>query len=175
MKKIRRINIGSGRKVLKGWDNLDNHRKFGANVIMDLEKPLKIKSNTYDYVLFENTIEHMSNPLRVMEEIFRITKVGGKICVIVPYGRGVWDSIDHRKEFWIITMLDLIDSGDFETSISGKIESIRFKVNPARGIYYKIKVALFNALTRLHPKFVDKTFLQYFYDGLFLEVIYEKT
>ncbi|MEK6741634.1 MAG: methyltransferase domain-containing protein [Nanoarchaeota archaeon] len=170
----KRINIGSGRKVLKGWDNLDNHRKFGANVIMDLEKPLKIKSNTYDYVLFENTLEHMKDPLKVMEEIFRITKVGGKICVIVPYGRGVWDSIDHKKEYWVTTLLDLIDSEDFDSAIKGKVLSIRFKANPTRWFYYKAKVALFNFLTKIHPKFIDRTPFHYFHHALFLEIIYEK-
>lgn len=174
---IKRINIGAGRKILKGWDNLDNHTKFGANIIADLEKPLKIKSNTYDYVLFENTLEHMKDPLKVMEEIFRITKVGGKIEVIVPYGREVWDSIDHKKEYWVTTLITLVDSGsesgDFDSDIKGKVIEVKFQTSRTN-FYMKTKIALFNFLTRIHPKMVDYTFLHYFHHATYLKVVYEK-
>ncbi len=173
MSKKQKINIGAGRKVLKGWDNLDNHRKFGANIIADLEKPLKIKSETYDYVLFENTLEHMKDPLKVMEEIFRITKVGGKIDVVVPYGRETWDSIDHKKEYWVTTLITLIDSGDFDSDIKGKVIKIKFLTNRTN-LYMKMKIALFNFLIKIHPKMVDYTPFHYFHHATSIRVVYKK-
>ncbi len=170
---LKRINVGSGRKVLEGWDNLDKHKKFGANIIADLEKPLPIKSNTYDYVLFENTLEHLNDPLKVMEEIFRITKFGGKIYVTVPYGREAWDSIDHKKEYWVTTLLSLLDTGDSDSNIKGKVVGIKFRTKRTN-IYMKFKIALFNFLTRIHPKMVDRTPFHYFHHATSIEVIYQK-
>jgi hypothetical protein len=37
-KNILKINIGSGKDVRKGWDNLDAHNKYGANLIFNLNK-----------------------------------------------------------------------------------------------------------------------------------------
>ncbi len=63
--------------------------------------PLMIPRSTRS--LADNTIEHLENLPRVMEEIHRITKPGSTIKIIVPYFRARWAFVDptHRHFFTV--------------------------------------------------------------------------
>lgn len=41
-----------------------------------------------------DTLFLLENPVQVMEEIFRICKVNGKVVVVQPYFRSVWNHVD---------------------------------------------------------------------------------
>jgi len=102
----KRINIGSGNdlRVGMGWDNLDTHSTYGANIIADLNKlPLEIFSNRYDYVLCSHVLEDFVNPIPLIKEMIRITKPKGIIEIIVPNETITWDSIHHKRGFTITT------------------------------------------------------------------------
>ena len=106
------INLGSGKMIKKGWDNLDYHRHFGANIVADLNCVLPIESEKYDYVLAHHILEHLKDRCFVLDEWFRILKKGGKMEIEVPYGVAVWNSIDHKSQFSWTTFSSYCDHGD---------------------------------------------------------------
>jgi len=72
----------------------------GANVDVVLEEQyqLPFKDNSIDVVVSGQTLEHMSHPWVMMEEVGRILKVGGFCCMVAP-GHG---PIHEKEDYWRI-------------------------------------------------------------------------
>lgn len=169
---MKKLNFGSGRKVLKGYDNLDIHSRYGANVICDLDVfPYPIKDKSYDEIIIENVMEHLNEPLKVMQELERILKPNGKLIIEVPYGDLTWDSLDHKKEYYITTFLEYRGEDD-EKQYGLTFVNAKFKVNQ-KGLI-KFKCWFFNQLIKFHLKIIDYTFLRFFCKALYIRVEYKK-
>ena len=175
-KKMKKLNIGSGREVLEGWDNLDNHGDFGANILLNLKNlPLQIKDNTYDLIKCTNVLEHFIDVVPLIDEFVRITKLGGKIEIIVPYRDCVWDSIDYKKQFVVNTFYDYLKQYDFGLSFAKdvKIENIEFySKNPK--VWVRFKVWFFTKLLKINKSIIDYTFLKNYSYGLSIKCTYKK-
>ncbi len=171
---MKRLNIGAGKRILKGYDNLDIHKRFGANIIADLTKlPTKIKSNCYDEVLAENILEHMHDTLKVMDEFVRILKKEGVLIIQVPYSDNAWDSMDHTREFLITTFLDYVEQFDLGTPKKLDFLSAKF-VTRQTSSWVRLKVSIYNLLIKIHLKIIDYTFLRFFSKGLSIRVKFKK-
>ncbi len=171
-----KLNVASGKDIRKGWDNLDIHKRFGANIIWDLNKlPLPFKNESYDYILCSCFLEHLNDCFPLMNEFVRILKHKGTLEIIAPYGDNTWESIDHKRQFFIISFLDFLTDGDFEDKgiKEMRIKSYRFISNNKK-ISIRLKVWLFNKLIKIHPKIIDRTPLKIFSGYLLIKVIYEK-
>ncbi len=82
----KKLNLGSGLNKLKGYVNLDYNKQYKPDVVWDLTKfPLPFKNDEFDMILASHIIEHFDNPVKLMEELWRITKEGGKIIVYTPH------------------------------------------------------------------------------------------
>jgi SAM-dependent methyltransferase len=86
----KRLNVGCGRNVKPGWVNLDSVQLPGVDVVADLErcrgKPLPFDDNSVDEFLLSHVIEHIRDPLPLMEELHRIAKQNALAVIRVPYG-----------------------------------------------------------------------------------------
>lgn len=82
------LDLGCGKKKRPGSIGIDYSDRHNADVIHDLNVfPYPFESNSIDQVYLDNVLEHLDNPIRVIEEVHRITKQGGGVKVIVPYFR----------------------------------------------------------------------------------------
>ncbi|HVT00659.1 MAG TPA: methyltransferase domain-containing protein [Patescibacteria group bacterium] len=63
-------------------------------IYMDAEK-LKFKKNTFDEIYAMDILEHVDNLNKVLGEIARVLKPGGKFIVNIPY---------HRSEKWLLVV-----------------------------------------------------------------------
>jgi SAM-dependent methyltransferase len=65
------------------------------------EFPFKFKENSVDYILCINTMEHLDNAVKFMEEIHRILKPNGVFEFRVPLAFTFTDSCDptHKNHF----------------------------------------------------------------------------
>jgi len=89
------LDLGCGKKKRKGAIGVDYSSRLDADVIHDLNVfPYPFDSETADEVYLDNVLEHLDQPMRVMEEVYRIVKPGGAVKVIVPYFRSRWAFID---------------------------------------------------------------------------------
>lgn len=77
------------------WQYIGIDINEGKNVDIVLEDPFKLPfdNNSIDVVVSANTIEHVEYPWKTFEEISRVIKEGGLICIIAPSFGG------HHTEF----------------------------------------------------------------------------
>ena len=80
------LNLGSGRKKIAGAVNVDISDQVGADVVHDLTRlPWPLPSDTFREVHAQDVIEHLSDTVRVMEEIYRICRNGALVHITVPH------------------------------------------------------------------------------------------
>ena len=102
-----KINLGCGRNIRKGWINVDWAALEGVDVIADLDQcrsvPLPFDSDSVDEILISHVIEHLNDPLSLMQEAYRIAKPGSYCVVRVPYGASdeAWEDQTHKRAYFL--------------------------------------------------------------------------
>jgi SAM-dependent methyltransferase len=76
--------------------------KSGTQFVAEATDLSGVDSNSYDFVISSNCLEHVANPLKAVGEWKRVLKVGGYLLVIVPRKEG---NFDHKRPFTSITHL----------------------------------------------------------------------
>ena len=86
----RRLHLGCGADVRPGWINLDSRPWPGVDIVADLDacrsRKLPLPADSIDEFMGNHILEHMNDPLALMEELHRIAKPGAKLVFRVPYG-----------------------------------------------------------------------------------------
>lgn len=88
---ITRLNLGCGTDIRTGYVNVDAIPLKGVDIVHDLDCfPYPFADDTFEEIVMINVLEHLSNTVKVMEELWRISKDGAKVIIRVPY----WNSMD---------------------------------------------------------------------------------
>lgn len=98
------LDLGCGKKKRPGAIGVDYSDRHDADIIHNLNVfPYPLMDDEFDEIYLDNVLEHLDDPMRVMEEVRRISKSGGQVKVIVPYFRSVWAFIDptHQHFFTV--------------------------------------------------------------------------
>jgi SAM-dependent methyltransferase len=67
------------------WEH-SPHQIFQLDYYVDLNKtPLPLESNQFDTILLTDVLEHIAEPDKLMSEIVRMLRVGGKAIIGVPF------------------------------------------------------------------------------------------
>ena len=105
------LDLGCGKKKRAGSIGVDWSDQHDADVVHDLNVfPYPFESSIFDEIYIDNTLEHLDDVVRVMEEIHRICKPGGFVKVIVPYFRSVWACVDPtHKHFFTVESFSYYD------------------------------------------------------------------
>ena len=101
------LDLGCGNKKRDGAIGVDFNDRTAADIIHNLNQfPYPFEDESIDEVFIDNTLEHLDDVIKVMEEIYRICKPGAKVKVIVPYFRSLWACIDptHKTFFTVDSM-----------------------------------------------------------------------
>lgn len=80
------VNLGCGRRFLKGWVNIDFVSTDPAVQAHDLRKGIPLDDNTAGVVYHSHILEHFSRKdgIAFQKECYRVLKPGGVIRVAVP-------------------------------------------------------------------------------------------
>ncbi len=102
---MKKLNIGCGKDIKKGFVNLDRAQLPGVDVVCDIEKDLPFKNKEFEYVLCQDVLEHMSDSGRLMREMHRILNDGGVLEVRVPHFSSVNNYVDvtHKRMFSVFS------------------------------------------------------------------------
>lgn len=97
----RKLNIGSGRKRIEGYENLDLLPSENVDHVHNLEQtPYPFKDNTFDEIKAHAICEHIHNLEGFMNECHRILKPEGVLDIHVPYFNcGTAIRPDHVRYF----------------------------------------------------------------------------
>lgn len=105
------LDLGCGNKKRLWAIGVDFNDRTAADVVHNLNHfPYPFEDASFDEIYLDNTLEHLDDVMRVMEEVYRICKPGGLVKVIVPYFRSLWASIDPtHKHFFTVESFAYFD------------------------------------------------------------------
>jgi len=168
---MKRLNLGCGVYIRKGWINLDSHDKCGADVVWDLNKlPLPFKDDEFDYIYCSHVLEDFIDPIPIMDEMIRITKPNGLIEIRVPNETYGWSSLHHKRCFNIQALKDFVKSEHYGIK-KRNIEIIEYNYYSEGNWYFKICVFFANLFGN---RLIDYTFLKILFPLLYIRCIYKK-
>jgi predicted SAM-dependent methyltransferase len=83
---VRKLHLGCGWNLLPGWLNMDYFPESRGALYLDARRPFFFRDETFDYILSEHMIEHISyrDGLNMLGECHRILKRRGKIRISTP-------------------------------------------------------------------------------------------
>ena len=99
-----KIDIGCGNSKKEGFVGVDILKLSGVDVVHNLDQfPYPFDDNTVEEIWMDQVLEHLKDPMLVLEELYRICKDGAKIHIGVPYFRSFYAVIDptHRNFFGV--------------------------------------------------------------------------
>lgn len=97
-----KLNLGCGNDYKEGYLNCDYISGEKVDKIVDLEKfPYPFEDNSISEIIMQDIFEHLSKPLRVLEEIHRICKNNARIKIRVPHfsSNSAWGDLTHKRAF----------------------------------------------------------------------------
>ncbi len=125
------LNVGCGNDILDGYINLDAVKLDGVDVVHDLTVfPWPFADDYFEEIRMINVLEHLPDTVKVMEELWRISKDGASVVIRVPYWN-CWQSIGdptHLKSFHQRT-LDCFDPSTKQGMERSYYTKARFKIN----------------------------------------------
>jgi SAM-dependent methyltransferase len=84
-----KLNVGCGRDIRDGYVNIDGADLPGIDFIVDLDDcattPLPLPDDHFQELELTHVLEHLRNPLPLMQELYRVTAPGGRLLVRVPH------------------------------------------------------------------------------------------
>jgi len=104
---LKKLNVGCGRNILAGWENLDSYRLPGVNIVADLDAcgqtPLPLADASVDEFLLSHVMEHIRNVLPMMQELHRIAAPDARMVVRVPYGSSddAFEDPTHVRQLFV--------------------------------------------------------------------------
>jgi SAM-dependent methyltransferase len=80
------LDVGCGSKKWPGAVGLDISEDTDADVVHDLnEFPYPLADDSFDQVLMQDVLEHVREPIRVMDELHRLCRPGARIQLRTPH------------------------------------------------------------------------------------------
>ncbi len=174
-----KLDIGCGGSKKEGYLGVDQLFLPGVDIIHDLNKfPYPFSDGLVDEIWMDQVLEHLDQPVKVIEELYRICRDGALITIGVPYFRSFYSVIDPtHKNFFSTYWFNYFDpahsfSKRYQYSKSKfKVKKIEFdREYLKKGLLHKFIVGL----AEKHPNFYE-TRISHFYPlnslTFYLEVI----
>jgi predicted SAM-dependent methyltransferase len=99
-----KIDIGCGALKKEGFIGIDILELPEVDIVHDLNVfPYPIRENEVTEIWMDQVLEHLNDPLKVIEELYRICQNEASITICVPYFRSFYATIDptHKNFFGI--------------------------------------------------------------------------
>jgi SAM-dependent methyltransferase len=106
------LDVGCGAEKFPGSIGLDISPDTAADVVHNLdERPFPFDDNSFDQVLLQDVIEHVEEPIAVMEELHRICRPNARIQLRTPHFSSVlaYGDPTHKHYFSRIAIESLAE------------------------------------------------------------------
>lgn len=97
-----KLDLGCGSSKKNGYVGVDKLSLPGVDICHDLNLfPYPFEDGSIDEVWMDQVLEHVNDPVKVVEELYRICRNGALITIGVPYFRSFYAVIDptHKNFF----------------------------------------------------------------------------
>lgn len=157
------LDLGCGKKKRLGAIGVDYSDQHNADIIHNLNVfPYPLKDKEFDIIYLDNVLEHLDDPMRVMEEVHRICKPEGEVKVIVPYFRSLWAFIDPtHQHFFTVDSFAYYDPDHIICQQYGyvktrfKVERIVFNETLTNRLFKKNVIALANKWPNRYERYLS--------------------
>ena len=154
------IDIGCGNRKHSGAFGVDIARLKTVDVLADVRLGLPFRDNSIDVVYASHVLEHFEDLVRVLEEIWRVCRPGGRVHITVPHASSsymLWRDPTHRRGI-LLSTLDYFDKTQMEgnmfqyytpTNFRRVYARLRFVAGGSTGRYAggrRLAVAIFTDL-----------------------------
>ncbi|MCZ2339890.1 MAG: class I SAM-dependent methyltransferase, partial [Chitinophagales bacterium] len=95
-----KLNLACGQSKIDGYFGIDIKPGDTVDATMDLEQfPWDIESESAEEIICSHYVEHTSDLIKFMDEVYRILKPGGRIKIIAPYYNSMrcWQDPTHKR------------------------------------------------------------------------------
>jgi SAM-dependent methyltransferase len=99
-----KLNLGAGRNPIDGYVNVDRAALPGIDVVHDLESfPLPFDDDVFDEIVGIDLIEHITDALGLMAELWRIAAPDAVCMFGLPYGSSdnAWEDPTHVRPYFV--------------------------------------------------------------------------
>jgi len=103
-----KLNLACGQIKVEGYFGVDIAPCETVDAVVDLEEyPWPIESDSAEDIICSHYVEHTSDLIKFMEEVYRILKPGGKVKFIAPYYNSMrcWQDPTHKRAISEATFL----------------------------------------------------------------------
>lgn len=116
------LHIGCGGDKLPDAVGMDIVSVFNkVDIIHDLDKfPWPVEDSSFDIVYAHSVVEHLTDIIAFMEEVWRVLSPGGRVIISVPYFRSPdsFTDITHKHFFTAQSMDYFLNEGDTRANYS---------------------------------------------------------
>lgn len=96
----RKLNLGCGESLRKGYVNVDWHAATGADIVHNLNDfPYPFENNSFEEIVAFHVLEHLDRPFDVMRELHRLLVPHGTLYLKVPHFSRGFTHAEHRHGF----------------------------------------------------------------------------
>ncbi|MDA1310190.1 MAG: methyltransferase domain-containing protein [Proteobacteria bacterium] len=85
-----KLNVGCGQDIRDGYVNIDGADLPGIDFVVDLDAcattRLPLPDDHFQQLELSHVLEHLRNPLALMQELYRVAAPGARLQVKVPHG-----------------------------------------------------------------------------------------
>ena len=166
-----KLDLGCGQSKKQGFLGLDKIRMPGVDIVCDLEnEKIPLNDDSVEEIHSMHFLEHTSDLVRVMEEMWRISKNGAKISISVPYFNsiGAFRDPTHKRFFTYDTFDYFTNTKSFPSFYSDS----RFKIVKKKILFYPSNSNTYGVIFKSYalPFQVFVNFLPHLYESSFLKV-----
>jgi len=126
-----KLYFGCGKHSVEGFLGVDRIKTEKSDIVHDMEVfPYPFEDNSVDEMILFNILEHLSNTIKVMEELWRICRNGARLNISVPYfnSAGAFQDPTHKTFFTENTFDYFTESGITPLSHFNYYTKARFKI-----------------------------------------------
>lgn len=159
---MRKLNLGCGRDIRRGYVNLDLAKIPGLDVVADLEARLPFPDDTFDEIFSSHVLEHVRDLIPLLGELARIGRPGAVLRIEVPHLSffGAYTDPTHKRFFGYHSFDYFTPEGtyNFYSHLRFRIRKreIRFYwiKNERRVIKSRVITGLINAFPLFYERFL---------------------
>lgn len=134
------------------------YRGQNVSFIQGDARKLPFRNDTFDAVICFEVIEHLDEPLKLLEEIRRVLKPGGLVICSTPNKRYSAHPIYHKHEFEKTEFINAIDKFfKIESIYIQKLSIFLYLKNLSRGYLIRFISSIFQELPSPAKELIRKT------------------